>query len=375
MKQHQSAGTSASGFQAEKHFIGKSLEDLPTPVIVADLEALEANLSLMAGYFAGRHCRLRPHFKSHKCITLARRQLAAGNASGITCAKVSEAERLVSGGVRDVLIANQVIGQDKVRRVAELNRRAAVRILVDSPEGVGQISCAAAEKSVTVGVLVEVDIGMNRCGVPPGEPALELAGMAAMSRGLRFDGLQGYEGHLVGLEDYRERKRKVCKALESLVATRKLVEDAGLPVVIVSAGGTGTYTITGNFEGIDEIQPGSYALMDSFYRKITPEFRLARFILATVISRQGQRAVADVGLKGMGSEYADAAVAGFPEAKVLYVAEEHLPIEPLAAEVGDRVRIIPPHGCTTNNLHERMWIARGGIIEDVWDIEGRGCLE
>ena len=359
----------------EKKMIGRPVEELPTPVLVADIEALEANLTLLAGYFNWKACKLRPHFKSHKCVTLARRQLACGNTVGITCAKVSEAEKLVEGGVEDVLVANQLIGPDKVRRAAALNRRATVRVAVDSAEGVRQLGQAAVELGVTVGVLVEVDIGMNRCGVKPGGPSLELARLAARTRGLRFDGFQGYEGHLVTIADEAERRKKVTAALEPLLETRAALEKSGLPVPIVSSGGTGTYDITGNFAGVDELQAGSYALMDSHYKKVRPEFANARYILATVISASGGKAVADVGLKGLGCEYGDPLVLGRPGAKVLYVAEEHLPVEGISAVVGERLRIVPPHGCTTNNLYSRMWIVRNGIIEDVWPIEGRGCLE
>ena len=167
----------------EKKMIGRPVEELPTPALVADLEALEANLTLLSGYFSGKACKLRPHFKSHKCVTLARRQLACANTVGITCAKVSEAEKLVEGGVKDVLVANQLIGRDKVRRAAALNRRATVRVAVDSAEGVRQLGKAASELEVTVGVLVEVDVGMNRCGVKPGAPSMELARLAARTRG------------------------------------------------------------------------------------------------------------------------------------------------------------------------------------------------
>jgi D-serine deaminase-like pyridoxal phosphate-dependent protein len=373
MKKHLSAGT--SGNSRKDSMIGRPVEELKTPAIVADIESLDANLLLMAGFFEDKHCKLRPHFKSHKCVTLARRQLETGNAVGITCAKVSEAEKLVEGGITDILIANQVIGADKVRRVAELNRRATVRVAVDSAEGVKQIGRAAGAAGVTVGVLVEVDVGMNRCGVLPGEPVLELAGLVDRTGRLRFDGLQGYEGHLVTVEDYRERATQVKSALEPLIDTKKTLESSGLPVSIVSSGGTGTYDITGRLEGIDELQPGSYALMDSFYKKVSPEFKNARYLIATIISVQGNKAIADVGLKGLGAEYGEPVIIGFPEARALYVAEEHLPLEGLAAKVGDKIRIIPPHGCTTNNLHERMYIARRDIIEEVWPIEGRGCLE
>jgi D-serine deaminase-like pyridoxal phosphate-dependent protein len=359
----------------EKTLIGKPVDALPTPAIVADVDLLDANLSLLAGYFAERHCNIRPHFKSHKCVSLARRQMAVGGACGITCAKVSEAEQLVYGGITDVLIANQIIGRDKVQRAAILGRQAILRVVVDSREGITQLADAARDLDVTIGVLVEVDIGMNRCGVPPGQPVVDLAERIEQSESLRFDGLQGYEGHIVTLEDFDERKRLVCEAMEGLVKTRRLLESDGLPVSIISAGGTGTYDITGNIEGVDEVQCGSYALMDVLYKQVRPEFHNARYVLATVISAGQGKIVADVGLKGIGNEYASPVIAGHPEARVLYVAEEHLVVENLTLSTGAHIRIIPPHGCTTNNLYEYMWVTASNIIEDVWPVEGRGCLQ
>ncbi len=353
---------------------GRKVGQLPTPVIVADIEALRFNLEKLSAYFKEKHCKLRPHFKSHKCVTLARMQMEYGNATGITCAKLSEAEQLVSGGIRDVLIANQVIGMDKVRRIAGMNLRATVRVAVDSLTGIRQLSKAAEEKGVTIGVLVEVDIGMNRGGVLPGEPVVKLAEVIADTPGLRFDGLQSYEGHIVVLEDYDERKRRVKQDMAPLIETRRMLESLGY-TVFISSGGTGTYDITGNIEGIDELQCGSYALMDAAYKKIRPEFKNARYILSTVISKRGNTVTADVGLKGMGAEYAMPEVTGHPEARVLYVAEEHTVIENMDVEVGEKIRLIPPHGCTTNNLYERMWITKNNIIEDAWPLEGRGCLE
>ncbi len=353
---------------------GRKVEDLPTPVIIADIEALLSNLEKLSGYFNERHCNLRPHFKSTKCVTLAKLQMQSGNINGITCAKLSEAEQLVEGGIKDVLIANQVIGMDKVRRIAKMNLRATVRVAVDSLTGIRQLSKAAEESDVTIGVLVEVDIGMNRGGVPPGEAVIKLAGVIKETPGLRLDGLQSYEGHIVTLENYMERRRRVEEAMAPLIETRKALEALGHKIFI-SSGGTGTYDITGNIEGIDELQCGSYALMDAAYKKIRPEFRYARYILSTIISKRNNTVTADVGLKGMGAEYAMPVIIDHPEAKVLYVAEEHTVIDNLKADIGDKIRIIPPHGCTTNNLYERMWIARNDIVEDVWPLEGRGCLE
>ncbi|MCK5464382.1 MAG: alanine racemase, partial [Bacteroidales bacterium] len=219
-----------------------------------------------------------------------------------------------------------------------------------------------------------IDIGMNRGGVQPGKPVLDLAEIISGTPGIRLDGLQSYEGHIVTLEDYDERKRRVEQDLKPVIETKKLLEQKGFQTII-SSGGTGTYDITGNIEGIDELQCGSYVLMDSSYKKIRPEFENARYVLATIISDQKESKTVDVGLKGVGAEYGTPEVIAYPEAKSLGLAEEHLVFEKLDASIGDKIRLIPPHGCTTNNLYAKMWITRNDIIEDVWAIEGRGCLE
>jgi len=351
------------------------LDAVETPALVVDLDALEGNLSRLAARFAAGPCRIRPHFKSHKCVELARRQLAAGSASGITCAKLSEAERLVAGGIRDVLIANQVVGDGKARRLAALNRSATVRCAVDCAGNVAQLAAAAREAGVQIPLLVEVDVGMHRCGVAPGGPALDLARLVASTEGVRFYGLQGYEGHLVMVTDPVERAARTREALAPLVGTRRTIEAAGIPVTVVSSGGTGTWDVTGVLEGIDEVQCGSYALMDGCYAKLRPEFAVARWILATVISARPGAAVVDVGAKGIGSEFGPPRVEGNPRAAARYIAEEHVLFDGLEARVGDRVRLVPSHGCTTQNLYRRLWVARGDDLVGAWDIEGSGCLE
>lgn len=348
---------------------------IPTPALVLDLDRLEQNLRHMADYFVSRPAKLRPHFKSHKCVELARRQLGAGSCIGITCAKLSEAEQLVAGKTSDILIANQVVGPDKAKRLAALNRNAIVRSAVDSLVNARELSAAASEAGVCIPVLVEVDIGMKRCGVAAGAPALDLSREINRLPGLRFDGLQGYEGHLVSLPNHEERARKTREAFVPLVEACRMIEGAGIRVAIVSGGGTGTFDITGNIEGVDEIQAGSYALMDQSYAQVRPEFVIARWVLATVLSARDGCAVVDVGTKGMGCEFGLPVVEGFPEAKARYNAEEHTPFDGLVANVGDKVRVIPSHGCTTQNLHRRMWITRAGKIMEVWPIEASGCLE
>jgi D-serine deaminase-like pyridoxal phosphate-dependent protein len=201
-----------------------------------------------------------------------------------------------------------------------------------------------------------------------------LARRAASSRGLRFDGLQGYEGHVVNLADAEQRRRGATEAMGLLVESRRAIEAVGLLCPIVSGGATGTYDVTGNVAGVDEVQAGSYALMDWHYKRLRPEFECCRVVLVTVVSARGAKAVVDVGSKGMGCEFGPPVVEGAPDARVVKVAEEHTEIEGVRAEVDDRLRLIPSHGCNTNNLYRCMWVARNGVVEAAWQIEGAGCL-
>jgi D-serine deaminase-like pyridoxal phosphate-dependent protein len=354
-----------------------NVAELETPCLLVERSALEANLARMAAFFAGRAARLRPHFKSHKCSRIALRQLAAGNAVGITCAKLSEAEVLARAGVRDVLIANQLAGEGKLRRLAELNRSADVKCCVDAAWQVEALGTAARAAGVELGVLVELDVGMGRCGVADGEAALELAGAVGRSAGLRFLGIQAYEGHAVLVEDAAERRRLAERAMAEVLAARRRIERAGLAVGVVSSGGTGTYDLAGAAEGVDEIQAGSYALMDARYRRVRPEFANALFILATVISRSGGRAVLDVGVKGCGAEFGPPEVAGVPAgAATCRLSEEHCTVtgELGALAPGARVRLVPSHGCTTCNLHRQLHLVEGDRVLETWPIDGSGCM-
>lgn len=353
--------------------------EIDTPSLLLDLTALEANLQTMAGFFASRHCKLRPHFKSHKCTAIARRQMEAG-AVGITCAKLGEAEVVADAGIRDILIANQIVGPLKIQQLIELCRRADAIVAVDSPDNIRMLSEHAARAGATIRVLVEVDLGLGRCGVVPGKPALELAQLAAGLPGLKFEGLQGYEGHCVDLRDEAERTRQAREAMDALVQTRRLIESSGLAIKIVSGGGTGTYTIAGDYDGVDEVQAGSYAAMDWFYGDIRPEFKQAMSILTTVISRPKQSVlVVDVGRKGMGAEWGPPRVKDLPESRVTrYSSEEHTVIEVpenSSIRLGDRLELIPSHGCTTSNLYPEFIVHENGVVRERWPIEGRGKLQ
>ncbi|NLZ00229.1 MAG: DSD1 family PLP-dependent enzyme, partial [Pirellulaceae bacterium] len=337
-------------------WIGAPLEDLDTPALLLDRSASDYNLQRMAEFFRGRGCQLRPHFKNHKCVTLARRQLDAGSAVGITCAKLGEAEVLADGGVGDVLIANQVVGSRKMARLAELARRIDLKVAVDDIRQAEAISQAAAATGATVGVLVEVDIGSARCGVAPGEPALELARRVLPLAGLRFDGLQAYEGHAVYVNDPAQRERLVRQAFDQALQTRRLIEASGIEVRILSGGSSSTHQITGTIEGVTEVQAGSYATMDWRYAEMLPDFKVALSVLARVISKRPGVAVLDVGLKGAGCEFGLPRIKDHPQAQIpSFVSEEHsIVCNAPDWKIGQAVELLPSHACTTCNLHRQI---------------------
>lgn len=353
--------------------IGQPLTALETPQLLIDLDVVDANLRRMFSAFRGRGVAVRVHFKSLKCSGLAR-YIAAAGGDGFLCAKLNEAEVLADAGLTDVYIANQIVGPIKLRRLAELAKRAAVRVCVDDADNVDAMSQAARAAGATIGVLVEVNIGMNRCGVEPGEPALALARRIHASPGLTFLGLQGYDGHLQMLPDAAERRAKCLDGLEKLVATRRLIEQAGIPVHVATGAGTGTWEYVGFHEGITEIQPGSFILMDCAYQTVRPEFGCALSILATVISRSPRWYVLDAGSKAISRDFGTPQIKGRGQDRVTKLSEEHTTVESAdaAVRVGNAVEVIPAHCCATMNLHRTCLGVRRGCVETVWPIEASG---
>jgi D-serine deaminase-like pyridoxal phosphate-dependent protein len=348
---------------------------IPTPALVVDVEALEANLTSMAGFFKDRPARLRPHFKTHKSPDLALRQMELG-AIGLTCAKLGEAESLVGAGIPSVLIANQVVDPVKIKRLAELARQCELIVAVDEAVNLQRLSQAAQELGNTVHVVVEVNVGLNRCGVSPGEAAVSLAALASQLPCLRFRGVLGYEGHTVFEANRHVRSKNVMHAMELLVGTARSIERAGLPVDIVSAGGTGTYDQTGAYPGVTEVEAGSYVFMDSKYLRLGLPFKPALTLAATVISRMNpERAVIDAGMKALTTDNNLPQVVKPDGARLAGLSEEHgiLEVDPqVDLAPGDRVYLIPSHICTTVNLHDRYYLVREGYLQAVWEIAGRG---
>ena len=371
------ASLQSAGTVSQDPRIGQAIEDLDTPTLLLDRAASDRNLARMALFFSDRKSKLRPHFKNHKCVTLAKRQLAAGNAVGITCAKLGEAEILAAHGVTNLLIANQVVGAVKVRRLAELARKARVAVAVDHISQVEAISQAAVAAGSTVHLLVEVDIGMGRCGLPPGESVLELAKQIEKFPGVMLDGIQAYEGHLVNVIDRDQRRVQSQAAMQLAIDTRRLLEKSGIAVTCLSGCSSATYDSTGAMDGVDEIQAGTYATMDRQYYRLAPEFEIAMSLLVRVISRPtSDKAVLDVGVKGAGGEFGVPGIKDYPDVVVpFFLAEEHVVVNNSPNwSIGQPLHLIPSHACTTCNLHREFVVHENGRVVDVWPIEASGLL-
>lgn len=356
--------------------IGRAIEELDTPTLLLDRAASDRNLARMADFFRDRPAKLRPHFKNHKCVTLAQRQMLAG-AVGMTCAKLGEAEVLVDNGFRDVLIANQVVGVAKVERLAQLARRARISVAVDHIDQVTSISRAATAAQAVVRLLIEVDIGMGRCGLPGSEAVLELARKLQGMPSVEFGGLQAYEGHLVNLIDREQRRTQSRAAMGQAVEARRLLERSGIPVSCISGSSSATYDSTGILDGVDEIQAGTYATMDRQYFRLTPEFEVALSILVRVISRPSPgKAVLDVGVKGAGAEFGVPGIRDYPDVVIpFFLAEEHVVVNQTPEwSIGQPLHLIPSHACTTCNLYREIVAHENGVVVDIWPIEASGRL-
>lgn len=330
--------------------------DLVTPALLVDAEALAHNLAVMAEALPG--ARMRPHVKAHKCTALARRQRSAGHV-GFTCATVREVEGMAAAGLGDdLLLANEVVAPVVARLGAVAASGARVTVAVDS-----EATIDAAVAGGVREVVIDVNVGLPRCGCPPSE-AGRLAAYAR-SRGLRVRGVMGYEGHVVGIEARPVRAELVEGCMELLLQAAADVDgDDGL----VSAGGTGTYDLN---TWANEIQAGSYALMDTAYGKLDLPFRQALTVLATVVSVSDGWVVADCGLKAFGMDHGNPTV---PGGTVWFCSDEHLTFAPDEAgslRVGGRVRVVPAHVDPTVAYHEHMYVVEGDEVVETWPVDLR----
>lgn len=352
--------------------IGQPIDMLDSPQLLVDLDIVDANLTRMLKACRERKVNLRVHFKSLKCAGLAK-HIATFGVDGFLCAKLNEAEVLANAGITDIFIANQIVGPIKLKRLADLARRAEVRVCVDDPANIEQMGKAAQEAGSILHVLVEVDVGMSRCGVDSGEAALRLAKQIQETPGLRFTGLQGYDGHLQLMPDLAERKSKCLAGMEKLIAVRRLIEQSGIPVPVVTGAGTGTWEFVSSCAGITEIQPGSFILMDCAYHAAQPQFAVSLSIWSTIVSHRPGSYVLDAGSKAISRDFGTPAIMGQPLDKVRKLSEEHTIVDsPDPVRVGERRQVIPAHCCATMNLHRSCVAVRKGRIEAIWPIEASG---
>ena len=348
---------------------GAGLE-FSTPALVVDLDVFEANIAAMAELLRGTGKTVRPHIKTHRTPELARRQLG-GSAQGLTCATVGEAEVMVDAGFDDVLVANEVVEEAKIGRLVALARRSRVAIAADDPEPVATLSREAVAAGVTVDVLIDVDILLHRCGVPTAAAALQLARRIEELPGLRLRGVMGYEGR-IRLRD-EDRSGKIARAYAVLAEVAGTLRGAGIPVEAVSAAGTSTLREALADPTITEIQAGVYALMEPELLVMDLPFRCAASVRGTVISRHPGRVVLDAGRRVIGMEYGPPVPVGFT-AEGIAMGDEHATIvkpDPLPA-LGSQLDLTPGQIRTTFNLHDHVWLSRGGVLVDRWPITARG---
>ncbi len=350
---------------------GTKLSDIPTPSLLMDMDAMESNLRQMAAFFNGSGPKLRPHFKAHQVLSLAKSQMKHG-AIGVTCARLDQAEKLVSQGIHSILIANEIAGESKIREFIDLGRRAPVLVAVDNAAVARDMARLAGNRRGEVNILVDVDVGLARCGVTPGQPALALTKLI-LENGLNFRGLMGYEGQ-VALSPGPEKDRVVCETLRRLTETKSLIEQAGIPVGIVSCGGSSDFSIAAKCPQVTEIQAGSYLLMDSSYEPFAPEFRPSLSILSTVISKTGgERIVVDAGLRAMSGQHGLPSIKGAPGLRTKALHVEHSIFEiadpALPIQVGGKIEICVRFLDQTLALHDDLFAVRNGEVEEMLRIE------
>ena len=309
---------------------------------------------------------------------IARKLIDAG-AIGITCGKLGEAEIMASAGIKDILIANQIVGSIKYTRLAKLCHQADVKIALDNETTVSDLSKAAMTAGIEIGVVVELDTGMQRAGIQPGQPALALSRLLYNTPGLRYMGLMTWEGHTVSLEDFELKEREIKKSLEQLMGTVDLCRKEGLPVNIVSCGGSATYTVASTVPGITEIQAGGATFCDVSYKKWGAETEPALYIRSTVTSHPvPDRIICDAGFKTMLSRYSGPQILGLTGVKEIKLMAEHAKVQlekpDSAVKVGDFLDFIPDYGDITVFLHDYLYGVRDGRVEVIWPIAARGKI-
>jgi D-serine deaminase-like pyridoxal phosphate-dependent protein len=362
--------------------IGDAITTLDTPSMIVDLSIMESNIQKLFSHFLPTGVNIRPHLKTTKSAVLAQKLVDAG-AKGGCVAKLSEAEVLCDLGFTDLLITCEVVGKVKVGRLVELfSKYKNIRTVIDSIAGAKAIEEALEASGITepITTLIDLDVGLHRTGVQPGEPAMELAEFVGACKHLNLIGVQGYEGHLQHVHGFEERKKLCLESMVTLTQTAEAFRATGHNIQVVTTGGTGTAEFCVTVPGITEIQPGSFLFMDTDYRNaIGTNYSQSLTILSTVISKQGPNIITiDAGLKSLTTD------SGLAECKTLgytygVLGDEHGSLAwedvGLLLDIGDKVEMVPSHIDPTINLHDFYYAHRNGVIEEIWSVDSRGKVQ
>ncbi len=365
--------------------IGMELADVSTPALIVDLDAFERNVARMRDFVQKMGVRHRAHAKTHKSADIALYQMEVGGACGVCCQKVSEAEALVAGGVKDVLVSNQVVDPKKIDRLAAMAKRARVLVCVDDLGNVDDLSAAAARHGVTVECLVEIDCGAGRCGVEWGEPVVAIARKIDAAPGLKFAGIQAYQGAAQHVHDFEERRAKINSAIKMVTDTVAMLSDAGLSCDIIGGAGTGTYYFEGDSGIYNEMQCGSYIFMDADYQRVLDskgdfisEFENSLFIYTSIMSKtKADKAICDAGLKAQSVDSGLPVIFGRDDVEYIKCSDEHGVIADPGnvLRLNDKLKLVPGHCDPTCNVYDWYVGVRNGKVETLWPVTARGmCL-
>ena len=349
-----------------------NIERIETPALIVDVNILKKNAEAMKKILNGTSLALRPHYKSHKCAAIAKWQITDG-AIGMTCAKLSEARDLADCGVEDILIANQITDPRKIAAVAHLAGDCRLTVCVDNADNVLALAKAARAAGTTVHCLVEYDIGMERCGVKTTGEVVTLAKLISAEDGLTFDGVQAYAGHLSHEINEAERVARTAENYTKLYSLLDELASHGVPATTVSGGSTGTAEIKAREGLYTELQAGSYLFMDATYRDLSIPFKNSLFLLTEIVSQRDGLTVVDAGVKTCGMDQGMPALCDGTLDHIV-ASEEHLQLHGYTGDgkIGDKIKLVPAHCCSTVNLHDKIYLVDGDKVVDRITVTARG---
>ena len=348
---------------------------IPTPALVLNYDVMQKNIEMMAKFVKENNVNHRPHVKTHKCPIIGHMQLKAG-CKGITVAKVGEAEVFAQCGFDDIFIANQVIDPTHMDRLAKLSKYIKIRCAVDSKKNILELNRIALKNNVTVEVYLDINLGLGRSGVEPGDFALEMANFIKTTEKLELKGLFGYEGHLTPMTNLEQKEIMANECYKRIVDTRDLLNENGFSINQISTSGSGTYMYAAKYDGITEIRPGTYVFSDEHLHKANPVFDYAATILATIQNQTGKKEfTTDAGTKAIATGDGKPVFKDFPKAKIRVMNEEHTQFKAIGAgdlEIGQKIQLIPAHICPTLNLYDYLHVVKNNEFIGKWRIYARG---